>query len=72
MGAKIEVIPSGARYRNKQANLTAETDKNGAAAITWPQAGMYWMSVSYEDGKAEKPAKKRTASYVATFEVLPE
>jgi uncharacterized GH25 family protein len=72
VGAKVEVVPGGARYRNKQANITAETDKNGSVSITWPQAGLYWMSVTYEDNKAEKPAKKRTGSYVATFEVLPE
>lgn len=72
VGAKVEVVPGGARYRNKQANINAETDKNGSISITWPQAGLYWISVSYEDNKAEKPAKKRTGSYVATFEVLPE
>lgn len=72
VGAKVEVVPGGMRYRNQQANITAETDKNGSVSITWPQAGLYWMSVSYEDDKAQKPAKKRTGSYVATFEVLPE
>lgn len=72
VGAKVEVVPGGMRYRNQQANITAETDKNGSVSITWPQAGMYWMSVSYEDEKAQKPAKKRVGSYVATFEVLPE
>lgn len=72
VGAKVEVVPAGMRYRNQQANISAQTDKTGGVSITWPQAGMYWMSVSYEDDKAQKPAKKRTAGYVATFEVLPE
>ena len=49
-----------------------ETDKNGVVTVNWPQAGMYWLNVSYQDDKAQKPATKRTASYVATFEVLPE
>lgn len=72
VGAKVEVVPAGMRYRNQQANITTATDKNGSVSVIWPQAGLYWMSVNYEDDKAEKPAKKRAASYVATFEVLPE
>lgn len=72
VGAKVEVVPAGMRYRNQQNNISAETDKNGLVAINWPQAGMYWLSVSYQDDKAQKPATKRAASYVATFEVLPE
>src|SRR5688572_1735198 len=68
----LELVPGGMRYRNQQANITAETDKNGSVSITWPQTGLYWMSVSYEDDEAQKPAKKRVGSYVATFEVLPE
>jgi hypothetical protein len=32
---------------------------------------MYWLEASVQDDKAEKPATKRRASYVATFEVLP-
>jgi uncharacterized GH25 family protein len=72
VGAKVEVVPAGMRYRNQQDSISVESDKNGVVTITWPQAGMYWMSVSYEDNKAQKPAKKRSASYVATFEVLPE
>lgn len=72
VGAKVEVIPAGMRYRNQQDNLSVESDKNGSISITWPQAGLYWMSVSYGDNKAQKPAKKRSATYVATFEVLPE
>jgi uncharacterized GH25 family protein len=66
------VIPAGMRYRNQQDNISVVSDKNGSISITWPQAGLYWMSVSYEDDKAQKPAKKRSGSYVATFEVLPE
>ena len=72
VGAKVEVVPGGMRYRNQQNTISAQTDKNGSVSITWPQAGLYWMSVSYEDDKAKKPARKRSAGYVATFEVLPE
>jgi uncharacterized GH25 family protein len=72
VGAKVEVIPAGMRYRNQQDSINTQSDKNGSVTITWPQAGLYWMNVSYEDDKAQKPAKKRSGSYVATFEVLPE
>lgn len=72
VGAKVEIIPGGMRYRNQQDSINTQADKNGSVSVTWPKAGLYWMSVSYEDDKAQKPAKKRTASYVATFEVLPE
>lgn len=71
-GAEVEVIPAGMRYRNQQNTISVESDKNGSISIIWPHAGLYWMNVSYEDNKAQKPAQKRTGSYVATFEVLPE
>lgn len=71
-GVKISVIPGGMRYRNGQGEITAETDKAGKVKITWPQAGLYWLNASYRDDKAKKPAKTRSGSYVATFEVLPE
>lgn len=71
-GTKITVIPGGMRYRNSQEEITAETDKSGKVKITWPAAGLYWLSASYRDDNAKKPAKTRSGSYVATFEVLPE
>ncbi len=71
-GAKVEIIPGGMRYRNAQDSIIVETDKDGAFSVTWPQAGLYWLSASYRDDKAKKPATTRSGSYVATFEVLPE
>lgn len=71
-GAKVTVIPSGMRYRNGQDAIEVETDKNGKFAITWPAAGLYWLSASYRDNQAKVPATSRSGSYVATFEVLPE
>jgi len=71
-GVKVTVIPGGMRYRNEQAAIEVETDKKGNIVITWPQAGMYWLSASYRDDKAKKPATSRSGSYAATFEVLPE
>ena len=72
VGVKIEVIAGGMRYRNSQNEMTLETDKNGNVSIVWPHAGVYWLSASYRDDKAKKPATSRSGSYVATFEVLPQ
>ena len=72
VGVKVTVIPGGMRYRNEQAAIELETDKKGNISVTWPQAGMYWLSANYRDDKAKKPATSRTGSYAATFEVLPE
>jgi uncharacterized GH25 family protein len=71
-GVKVTLIPGGMRYRSEQASIEVESDKKGNISVTWPQAGMYWLSASYRDEKAKKPATVRSGSYVATFEVLPE
>lgn len=71
-GVKVTIISGGMRYRNDQAAIEVESDKKGNISITWPQAGMYWLSANYRDDKAKKPATVRAGSYVATFEVLPE
>ena len=69
---KVTVIAGGMRYRNDQQAIEVVTDKKGQFQITWPTAGMYWLSAQYRDNKVAKPATQRSASYVATFEVLPE
>ena len=70
--AKVIVIPGAMRYRNEQNDIQVTTNDKGEFSITWPDAGMYWLSASYRDGKAKKPATGRVGSYVATLEVLPE
>ncbi|MFA5495363.1 MAG: DUF4198 domain-containing protein [Porticoccaceae bacterium] len=71
-GAKVTVIPGGMRYRDGQEAIDVETAADGSFTVTWPDAGMYWLSASYRDGKAQPPATVRSGSYVATFEVLPQ
>ncbi|MDO8342974.1 MAG: DUF4198 domain-containing protein [Cellvibrio sp.] len=71
-GVKVTLIPGGMRYRNDQAAIELESDKKGNISVTWPQAGMYWLSANYRDEKAKKPATVRSGSYAGTFEVLPE
>ena len=72
VGVKVTVIPGGMRYRNGQDAIDVVSDKNGKISIKWPKAGLYWLSASYEDDNAKKPATIRRGGYVATFEVLPQ
>ena len=70
---EIEIVPGGSRYRDRQNEIKAKTDKDGAFSVTWPEAGMYWIEAGAQDEKATiAPAKKRRMMYTATFEVLPQ
>lgn len=71
VGAEVEVVPGGMRYRNSQNAIQVTANQQGEIEITWPQAGMYFLEASYRDDKAAKPATVRTGGYSATFEVLP-
>lgn len=72
VGAKVEIIPGGMRYRNGQNEISLTSDAKGAIEVTWPAPGMYWLSASYEDKQATPPATQRRGGYTATLEVLPE
>jgi len=72
VGVKVTVIAGGTRYRNAAEELELETDKNGIVKIQWKAMGVYWLGANYKDEKAQKPAKSRSGSYSATFEVLAE
>lgn len=72
VGAKIEVIEGGSRYRLSPNEQHYETDKNGHVKIQWKKTGMFWLGAEYKDNKATKPATVRSGSYSATFEVLAE
>jgi uncharacterized GH25 family protein len=72
-GLAFEITRGGTRYRNAQDEIKVSTDAKGEFAVTWPEAGMYWLETGTEDSKTSiKEAKKRRLSYVATLEVLPE
>lgn len=72
-GLDVVVIAGGMRYRSAQGDTTVKTDAKGEFIVTWPAAGMYWLEASLQDDKTSLPqAKQRRASYVGTFEVLPQ
>lgn len=72
-GLEFEVIRGETRYRNTQGEITVTTDADGQFSLTWPEAGMYWLEASAQDGKVDMPqATQRRLSYVATLEVLPQ
>ncbi len=72
-GLDFEITRGGTRYRNAQEEIKVSTDAKGEFAVTWPEAGMYWLETGTDDSKTSiKEAKKRRLSYVVTLEVLPE
>ena len=72
VGAKIDVIEAGNRYRLSPEVQRYETDKNGRVSIRWKKTGSYWLGAEYQDDKATKPATHRSGTYSATLEVLSE
>ncbi|GAA5787384.1 ABC transporter permease [Chitiniphilus shinanonensis] len=72
-GVEVTLVRGESRYRNQLDELKFTTDKDGRVAVKWPQAGMYWLDADLEDDKVTvKAAKRRTLSYTATLEVLPQ
>jgi uncharacterized GH25 family protein len=69
----VTVMAGGTRYRDSPQEMTFTADDAGEIEVTWPAPGMYWLEAEIQDQKASiKPASQRRASYVATFEVLPQ
>ena len=77
-GLPVTVIPGGVRYRDQLGQIDLKTGADGKVAVTWPEAGMYWLNVTTpqterEEGAPEPatpPGPQRRASYVTTLEVL--
>jgi uncharacterized GH25 family protein len=69
----VTIVAGGTRYRDQQGELAVTTDAQGQITVTWPAPGMYWLEAAIEDQRTSIPrAKQRRASYVATFEILPQ
>jgi uncharacterized GH25 family protein len=67
---EVEAVANGTRYRNAIGEIELKTDKNGRFTLNWKQPGLYYLSATVTDAKAEKPATSRRSSYGASFEVL--
>jgi uncharacterized GH25 family protein len=79
----FSLIPGGVRYRGVLNEIRLVTDARGEASLTWPAAGMYWMTASWperaagmkgqgHEGQPSSPPPTRRLSYSATLEVLPQ
>lgn len=45
-GLDVVAVPGGVRYRQDLKQIDGKTDAEGKVTLTWPEAGMYWVSVS--------------------------
>lgn len=51
----VTAVAGGARYSNGLKQIDGKTDAQGKVTLTWPQAGMYWVSVSSPVRQPEGP-----------------
>lgn len=73
VGAEVQILPGAMRYRDTQDEIKLVADADGRVTVSWPQAGMYYLSVSIsEAADATQDKVERRASYIATLEVLPQ
>jgi uncharacterized GH25 family protein len=71
--AAIEIEPEGNRYRNNLNTINLKTDDEGKFNVTWPHAGRFWLAMETTSApQSATLASKRTLSYSATLEVLPQ
>jgi uncharacterized GH25 family protein len=77
-GLPISVVPGGVRYRGTLQEISLTSDADGAFSVTWPAAGMYWLSASYPNRAMQNGASttsppsmapQRRFTYSGTFEV---
>ena len=73
----VSAVPGGVRYRGVLKEMFTKTDEKGVFSMTWPEAGMYWISANYPAkgagmATANPPSKnERRFAYALTLEVLP-
>ena len=74
----FSLIPGGVKYRGVLNEIRLVTDDKGEASLTWPNAGMYWITANWPartemaEGQSPAPSSARRVSYSATLEVLPQ
>ncbi len=77
--ADVIVARGGLQYRDNPEEITVKTDAEGRVAITWPEAGMYWVNTSWRDpsapaaveGQGRNGPPVASAQYTAVLQVLP-
>lgn len=67
----VTVARGQSRYRADPGDLKIKTGADGVLAITWPEAGMYWIEAAVR-GTPDASGVSHNAGYTATFEVLPQ
>jgi len=60
--ADVTVIRGGNRYRYKMGELALKTDADGVVAVTWPDAGRYWLGASHGGRPAGPPGGNASAA----------
>lgn len=76
----FSLIPGGVKFRGVLNEIRLVTDDKGEASLTWPDAGVYWVTAGWParvEGGGEGPGQQapqppRRLSYSATLEVLPQ
>jgi uncharacterized GH25 family protein len=71
-GLEVEVVPGGIRYRNQLKAMKLTTDAEGRIAVTWAEAGMYWIGTSTRDDTRDADGAVSRSRYSVTLEVLPQ
>lgn len=70
-GLKVTAVKGGGRWSRQPVELTAQTDAEGQATLSWSEPGFYWLEVEAEDEKTTLPqASKRRLGYISTLEVM--
>lgn len=69
-GVAVTVVPGSKKFRESEAVQELTTGADGVLRVTWPLAGMYWMSATVTDAKASTPrATERRMIFTTTLEV---
>lgn len=68
----VRVVAGGGRYRDNVEEMKLSTDARGQVRVTFPAAGLYWISAGQARKNPQPPATRGSVSYAATVEVMPK
>ncbi len=69
-GLTVTIGRGGARYRDALEDIATTTDAEGVFAVTWPEAGMYWLNAVIRT-EADGTTPATVIQYSGVVEVLP-